>query len=988
MIGIKALNKFFNKGRQSEIHVLNDVSLSLPEKGMVAIFGKSGCGKTTLLNVIGGLDGFHSGEITIDGNDIGRNTDLIRNKYVGYIFQNYNLTKNETSFDNVAAALRLCGLEDEKEIATRVAAALKNVDMEQYAKRTPDTLSGGQQQRIAIARAIVKNPKIILADEPTGNLDEINTVMIMNLLKSISKEHLVVLVTHEESLVDHYCDRVIELSDGKVVSTKNNASAKGFVSKSKNDLYLGEYEKSLISDGNARVEYYGEPPASPITIKIINRGGKIYLKPEGEDVQLIDASSEIKVHEGVYEEGSDTAEKKLDMSALPTVEGKKFGRLFTFFSSLKSGYRANFQNRKRGSKALSACMILFSMVTVFMSSLFGMAFKDLSKADAAYNHNVFYLYTPNGEVSAKLKAATQNEDSGIDSIRISGSYTLRDVDIAFRTGSFETFTQFDFGALFRTNAVFLDSATAKSLPLLEGKNTPLLPNEILLSSRVADSLLERSTLGYIKERRDLVGLLSTNVAVDGAPLRIAGIVESEETAVYLPSLSLAKYTHDSIFASNTALASRYGISVNDGESLLAIPENIAITEFPALNDTVKIQGESFKVTEIRAAISDYGVWLVSNGIDKTEEKYYFTALVKKDFPDLAENSVQFSEEYDKKRDAGLYEYYDYFYSEFDDFCRDLAFFETDNIDIWLYTEKGIETAKYTMLPENYYRAVAYKRLYGKYPTETAITEDDTLSHIPKIYEEMKQYYALYENEFYKSSAHNAIFTPTYLVSDNDYVTLSKSIGETHPSAKTNYDYALYDYKEYETYPSRFEEIYYTVIHSNAPEKTKAWLENNFSDLTPPSEYEPTLVSPDDVYEEITREIASEIIAKLIAMATTVLIMCICTYFIMHASLMNRIKEVGIYRAIGVSKKNLIFRFLIESALILILTVVIGYVISSAFLLLCINGSSLLAEIFYYPVWLAASVFAVISSATLFCGTLPVILLLRKTPSQILSKYDI
>ena len=99
MISIKALNKFFNKGKQNEIHVINDITLDLPERGMIAIFGKSGCGKTTLLNVIGGLDGFASGSLTIEGQSIEKNTDEIRNKYVGYIFQNYNLSNNESCYD-------------------------------------------------------------------------------------------------------------------------------------------------------------------------------------------------------------------------------------------------------------------------------------------------------------------------------------------------------------------------------------------------------------------------------------------------------------------------------------------------------------------------------------------------------------------------------------------------------------------------------------------------------------------------------------------------------------------------------------------------------------------------------------------------------------------------------------------------------------------------------------------------------------------------
>ena len=141
MIKISALNKYFNKGRQNELHVINDVSLELADRGMVAIFGKSGCGKTTLLNVIGGLDSFASGSLTLEGEDITRDTDTTRNKYVGYIFQNYNLNKEATCFDNVADALRLCGMTDSAEIEKRVMAALTNVDMQNYKLRTPDTLS-------------------------------------------------------------------------------------------------------------------------------------------------------------------------------------------------------------------------------------------------------------------------------------------------------------------------------------------------------------------------------------------------------------------------------------------------------------------------------------------------------------------------------------------------------------------------------------------------------------------------------------------------------------------------------------------------------------------------------------------------------------------------------------------------------------------------------------------------------------------------------
>ena len=278
MINISKVNKYYNMKKSNAIHVLNDISLELPDTGMVAIFGRSGCGKTTLLNVIGGLDKIHDGTITIDGKNIRENTDTLRNREIGYIFQNYNLSNKETCFDNVASALKLCGLDDQREIETRVMAALENVDMAKYSSRYPNTLSGGQMQRIAIARAIVKNPKIILADEPTGNLDEHNTILIMDLLREISRNHLVILVTHEANLVNLYCDKIIALSDGKIINERDNAIEGSYVARDKNHIYLGELEKEEDKNELINLEYYGKKPSDPIDIKVINYNGKMYLK--------------------------------------------------------------------------------------------------------------------------------------------------------------------------------------------------------------------------------------------------------------------------------------------------------------------------------------------------------------------------------------------------------------------------------------------------------------------------------------------------------------------------------------------------------------------------------------------------------------------------------------------------------------------------------------------------------------------------------------
>ena len=215
MVRLEHVNKYFFRRRRNEIHAINDTTLNMEGQGLVALLGPSGCGKTTLLNAIGGLDKVNTGEIYINGQRISHRlsgkVDQIRTLNVGYIFQNYNLVDSMTVFDNVAVALRMIGLKDKEEIKARVNYVLEKVGMYRYRNRYADMLSGGERQRVGIARAIVKNPTIVIADEPTGNLDSRNTLEVMNIIRSIAEERLVILVTHEEKLANFYADRIIRL---------------------------------------------------------------------------------------------------------------------------------------------------------------------------------------------------------------------------------------------------------------------------------------------------------------------------------------------------------------------------------------------------------------------------------------------------------------------------------------------------------------------------------------------------------------------------------------------------------------------------------------------------------------------------------------------------------------------------------------------------------------------------------------------------------
>ena len=216
-IKVENIVKTFNRHSRNANKVLKGVSFELPGSGLVCIFGKSGSGKTTLLNIIGGLEKADSGKVYIDGECTSGKTDKIRNAKIGFIFQNYYLEKGYTIAEILRNQMIIAGFKDEKEIERRTEEALKLVDMERFKNKLGDALSGGQQQRVAIARAIVKGSDIILADEPTGNLDAENTMKVMDILKELSKTQLVVIVTHEVSLIKKYADSHIKIVDGELV---------------------------------------------------------------------------------------------------------------------------------------------------------------------------------------------------------------------------------------------------------------------------------------------------------------------------------------------------------------------------------------------------------------------------------------------------------------------------------------------------------------------------------------------------------------------------------------------------------------------------------------------------------------------------------------------------------------------------------------------------------------------------------------------------
>ncbi len=218
MINIKNISKIYNIGSE-KLTVLDDVSVNIEKGEFVAIVGPSGSGKSTLMNMIGGLDKPSKGAVIIEGEDISKLKDKkmskFRNEKIGFVFQSFNLEPTLTALENVMMPLMIAGISD-KEMKNKAKSALEDLGMGDRVKHKPTELSGGQKQRVSIARALVNNPKIILADEPTGNLDSKSGVAVMEMLTNLKKqEYTIVMVTHnmEEA---KYADRIVRIMDGKV----------------------------------------------------------------------------------------------------------------------------------------------------------------------------------------------------------------------------------------------------------------------------------------------------------------------------------------------------------------------------------------------------------------------------------------------------------------------------------------------------------------------------------------------------------------------------------------------------------------------------------------------------------------------------------------------------------------------------------------------------------------------------------------------------
>lgn len=363
MIDAKDITKVYNQNSRKANMVLEHADISFPDKGFVFIVGKSGIGKSTILNALGGLISY-DGSILFDGKEV--DLEKYRRKNIGYIFQDFLLFDELSVRDNIRIGLNIAGIYDEQEITKRVSVLLKAVGLNINSKRSARALSLGQRQRVAIARALASNPKVILADEPTGNLDSKNSINVMRILKSLSKNHLVICVTHNMNLVHLFADEAFCIIDRKFkkVDPKTEKVDESYV---KNTINVSTLSRKDLEDEHILFKIYSDDSTEKNEITIIRRGGKIVVL--GDNISLASKEDIDLIHQEEKKEKNDTNSEPVpvDVSSDGGFEELNFDNTdkkhsfkdTTFFKRCKEVLSLeNFMTRKKEKFFHKAAMLI------------------------------------------------------------------------------------------------------------------------------------------------------------------------------------------------------------------------------------------------------------------------------------------------------------------------------------------------------------------------------------------------------------------------------------------------------------------------------------------------------------------------------------------------------------------------------------------------------------------------------------------------------
>ncbi len=414
MLELKNIRKTYGKG-EAAVEALKGVSIKFRESEFVSILGQSGCGKTTLLNIVGGLDQYTSGDLIINNTSTKDYTDsdwdTYRNHSIGFIFQSYNLISHQTVLANVELALTLSGVS-KNERRKRAVQALDKVGLRSQMNKRPNQLSGGQMQRVAIARALINNPDILLADEPTGALDSETSVQVMDLLKEIAKDRLVIMVTHNPELAEQYSSRIINLRDGNLVGDSNPYDGKIDME----EFYAIQSNKNkVVKKKKASMSFWTAMSLS--FNNLMTKKGRTFLTSFAGSIGIIGIALILAVSTGVNAYIKSIEEST--MSSYPLQIMQNTMDPTTMMASMMQA--AESANQKREPGKVYSSQIMAQMMTMMTDSA---ATNNLEKFKAFLDSNreiqdlvtdIKYDYSPNWNIYLQLEDGSyRNSSQGLE----------------------------------------------------------------------------------------------------------------------------------------------------------------------------------------------------------------------------------------------------------------------------------------------------------------------------------------------------------------------------------------------------------------------------------------------------------------------------------------------------------------------------------------------------------------------------------------------
>lgn len=929
MIKITGLNKYYSKGKANELHVINNVTLELENTGLVAFLGKSGCGKTTLLNVIGGLDKQDSGSISYDNLECSKynmaKIDAYRQENIGYIFQNYLLIENMSVVENLRAALEIIGITDQEEQNKRIEYALKKVGLYRHRKKLAGRLSGGEMQRVSIARSLVKKCQMIIADEPTGNLDSENTIEIMNILKKISKTTLVLLVTHNEDIANAYADRIIKIKDGTITEDFINGNSGKYINKSDKKIYLKDLSHENLPNKNIKIDVYSDRDYEDIELKIIVKNDTIYFDTNKKCINTTETG--ISLVDEHYEQDVKIDEENLDFD-ISWFNNKKEKNILR---NIKTALKNSFKHFWFATKKTKIFRFIFFLIGVIIAGCVISYANYLKIDDSEYQKADAYLIYNDNE--SKGIYVDKNPFLEIDNKII---YNLIDEGyIEDIYGYFQVRTNVEKNlnssimVEYLLNFYVYPYSINKSEKLLAGR-IPTTKTDLVLSKSIADKIIKEERLGDYK---DLMGYELNNMIV-------CGVNSSRDSSVYVSDayyqINLLELSQ-SIYFPLKQVNENYcfgrsdeveytivkGENIKGDNSEILISEQIAnyyeleVGEDITFNwDSENLFNRSFKLVgtfDTQKANSHYGF------ICNDEQMLMYNVNVKiqkkdglKQFKDCLSNTYL-------EADWDIF-----FVTKISDFEKN------KNLNYKLSSgrlpDKNGEVLVNDHLDINigddiyiYSGARAYK-VVGKYTNMDGINNLNIL---------------LGNEQTYLTSlvAWEELLNTPYSYKINKLSELKKKLSDQKIQVKKIYDYQ-YSLNEYSTKSTR--------------------------------------------------------LSLLISSLILLLIGVTYVYFSTRSKLINNVKDIGVYRSIGKTRLQIIMSYIADIFVETTMTSLLGYflvmigVIYINTKITILIGSGIVTV--NYALYLLGAL--IIYAINILIGILPVVRLMRNTPSEINSKYDI